>query len=70
MTGYVGPPKGLQHYDDLGHLMKKVIHEEGKITQHYGHTAHTEQNAITQTNGSGITLEGTTLYVRMTPYWI
>jgi len=67
VTGYVGSPKGLPHCDDVGHLMKKVIHSDGSITQHCVRTVHAEQNAITQAARRGISLEGSTLYVRMTP---
>ncbi len=34
VTGYVGSPKGLPHCDDVGHLFRKVIHEDGSVTQH------------------------------------
>ena len=67
VTGYVGSPKGLPHCDDVGHLMKKTIHEGGKVTQHCVRTVHAEQNAIAQAARRGISLEGSTLYVRMTP---
>ncbi len=67
VTGYVGSPKGLPHCDDVGHLLKKVIHEDGKITQHCVRTVHAEQNAITQAARRGVSLDGSTLYVRMTP---
>ena len=67
VTGYVGSPRGLKHCDEVGHLMKKVIHEDGSISQHCVRTVHAEQNAITQAARRGIALEGATLYVRMTP---
>lgn len=67
VTGYVGSPRGLAHCDDVGHLMKKVIHEDGSVTQHCVRTVHAEQNAITQAARRGIALEGSTLYCRMTP---
>jgi len=67
VTGYVGSPRGLPHCDDVGHLFKKVIHEDGSITQHCVRTVHAEQNAITQAAQRGIALEGSTLYCRMTP---
>jgi dCMP deaminase len=67
VTGYVGSPRGLEHCDDVGHLFKKVIHEDGSITQHCVRTVHAEQNAITQAARRGIALEGATLYCRMTP---
>ena len=67
VTCYVGSPRGLAHCDDVGHLFKKVIHEDGKVTQHCVRTVHAEQNAITQAARRGIALEGSTLYCRMTP---
>ena len=67
VTGYVGSPKGLAHCDEVGHLCKKVIHEDGHITQHCVRTVHAEQNAITQAARRGIALNGSTLYCRMTP---
>ena len=67
VTGYVGSPKGLPHCDDVGHLFRKTIHEDGSITQHCVRTVHAEQNAICQAARRGIALEGSTLYCRMTP---
>jgi dCMP deaminase len=67
VTGYVGSPKGLPHCDDVGHLMKKVIHEDGHVSQHCVRTIHAEQNAITQAARFGIALDGSTMYVKMTP---
>ena len=67
VTGYVGSPKGLEHCDDVGHMMKKMLHEDGSISQHCVRTVHAEQNAICQAARLGIALEGATLYCRMTP---
>lgn len=67
VTGYVGSPKGLPHCDDAGHQMKKVLHEEGHTTMHCVRTVHAEQNAICQAARLGISIEGATLYCRMTP---
>jgi dCMP deaminase len=67
VTGYVGSPRGLPHCDDVGHLMKSVIHEDGSVSRHCVRTVHAEQNAITQAARRGIALEGSTLYVKMTP---
>jgi dCMP deaminase len=66
-TGYVGSPAGLPHCDDVGHLMKKVIQENGAITEHCLRTVHAEQNAICQAAKRGISIEGATIYQRMTP---
>ena len=67
VTGYVGSPKGLPHCDDVGHLMKKVVHDDSVVTQHCVRTVHAEQNAICQAARRGIALDGGTLYCRMTP---
>lgn len=67
VTGYVGSPTGMPHCDEVGHQMKKTIHEDGSITNHCVRTVHAEQNAICQAAKLGISLNGATLYCRMTP---
>ena len=67
VTGFVGSPYGFPHCDDVGHQMKRLIHEDGRITEHCMRTIHAEQNAICQAARLGISLEGATLYTRMTP---
>ena len=67
VSGYVGSPVGLTHCDEVGHQMKKTIHEDGSITNHCVRTVHAEQNAICQAAKRGIALDGATLYCRMTP---
>jgi dCMP deaminase len=66
-TGYVGSPAGFPHCDDVGHQIKKLIHEDGKTTQHCVRTVHAEQNAVCQAAKRGISIEGATIYIRMTP---
>jgi len=66
-TGYVGSPPGLPHCDQVGHLLRKVIDEDGTIRQHCVRTIHAEQNAIAQAARYGIALEGTTMYCTMEP---
>jgi len=67
VTGYVGSPVGFPHCDDVGHQMKKVVHENNEITEHCVRTVHAEQNAICQAARRGIGIDGATLYCRMTP---
>ena len=67
VTGYVGAPRGLPHCDDVGHQFKKVQHEDGSVSQHCVRTVHAEQNAICQAAKSGISIDGATLYCKMTP---
>lgn len=66
-TGYVGSPPGLPHCDEVGHQMKKVVHEDGTESWHCTRTSHAEQNAIIQAAKLGIPLDGATLYAKMTP---
>jgi dCMP deaminase len=67
VTGYVGAPAGLPHCDEVGHQFKKTLHEDGKETTHCVRTVHAEQNAICQAAKRGISIDGATLYCRMTP---
>ena len=66
-VGYVGSPPGMPHCDEVGHLMKKVTHEDGTESSHCMRTIHAEQNAILQAAKLGVALEGSTLYCKMTP---
>ena len=47
--------------------MKRLTHEDGQITEHCMRTIHAEQNAICQAARRGISIEGATIYTRMTP---
>ena len=68
VTGYVGAPTGLPHCDEVGHWLNGVIHQEdGRKTEHCVRTVHAEQNAICQAAKRGISINGATLYCRMTP---
>lgn len=67
VTGYVGAPAGLPHCDEAGHQLKQMLHEDGSITTHCVRTVHAEQNAICQAAKRGISIDGATLYCRMTP---
>lgn len=67
VTGYVGSPKGLPHCDEVGHQFRRVVHEDGTVSEHCVRTVHAEQNAICQAAKLGISLDGATLYCRMTP---
>lgn len=66
-TGYVGSPAGLPHCGEVGHDMRKVFDEDGNVSQHCVRTLHAEQNAIIQAAKFGISLDGATLYCKMTP---
>ncbi len=67
-TGYAGSPKGMPHCDDVGHMLRKQYDQATeKITTHCVRTVHAEQNAITQAAKFGLSLDGATVYVTMTP---
>ena len=67
VTGYVGAPSGLPHCDEVGHLFRRTLEADGRVTTHCVRTVHAEQNAICQAARRGISLDGATLYCRMTP---
>lgn len=66
-TGYVGSPSGLSHCDEIGHLVRRVMDEEGNISQHCIRTNHAEENAILQAARYGPPIDGATIYSKMTP---
>ena len=45
VTGYVGSPSGLPHCDEVGHLFRKTIEADGRITTHCVRTVHAEPPA-------------------------
>jgi len=67
VTGYVGSPKGLPHCDDVGHQYQEVIHPDLTRRMHCVRTIHAEQNAICQAAKLGVSIDGATLYCKMTP---
>lgn len=67
VTGYVGSPKGLDHCDEVGHQLKKMLNDDGTISEHCVRTVHAEQNAICQAAKLGVSVDGATVYCRMTP---
>lgn len=66
-TGYVGSSPGQPHCDEAGHLIKKVLDDDGSIREHCVRTIHAEQNAICQAARHGINIQGATLYCKMEP---
>jgi len=66
-TGYVGSPPGQPHCDEVGHMMKTVVDEDGNKSQHCVRTLHAEENAILQCAKDGIKIEGATIYCKMVP---
>ncbi|EKD42922.1 MAG: dCMP deaminase [uncultured bacterium] len=67
VTGYVGAPRGIADCDEVGHQMKTMTHEDGHQSHHCVRGVHAEQNAIVQAARVGVSIEGATLYCKMTP---
>jgi len=67
VTGYVGSPAGFPHCDEVGHEIKKTVEGDGRVSEHCVRTVHAEQNAICQAAKLGISIDGATVYCRMTP---
>ena len=67
VTGYVGSPLGFDHCDEAGHDLKRVTDEKGMTSEHCMRTVHAEQNAICQAAKLGVSIDGATVYTRMTP---
>ena len=57
-TGYNGSLRGLEHCDEVGHLM-----DEG----HCVRTVHAEANAIVQAARNGVGINGAGIYVTASP---
>lgn len=66
-TGYAGAPPGQPHCDEVGHMMRTVIDENGNQSQHCVRTIHAEENAILQCAKDGVKIEGATIYIKMSP---
>jgi dCMP deaminase len=67
VTGYAGAMPGFADCDDVGHLIEKIVHEDGTISEHCHRTLHAEQNCIIQAAKLGISIDNSTAYVSMTP---
>ena len=59
-TGYNGSIRGLEHCDDVGHMMED---------NHCIATVHAEANAIIQAAKNGVRIDGAELYTTASPCW-
>lgn len=67
-TGYVGAPHGLQHCDEVGHLIHKSTHlssDGATLHDHCIRSTHAEMNTII--HAARPILSGGTLYCKMEP---
>ena len=47
--------------------MKKVVEEDGSMHEHCMRTIHAEQNALCQAAKRGVSVDGATIYCKLTP---
>lgn len=66
-TGYAGSPIGQPHCDDVGHEMQKAVDDDGRMSEHCVRTLHAEVNAIAYAAKFGVSIDGSTLYIKFTP---
>lgn len=59
-TGYNGSISGMPHCDEVGHVI-----ESG----HCIATVHAEANALIQAAKNGVSIDGATMYVTVSPCW-
>lgn len=59
-TGYNGSIAGLEHCDEVGHMMED---------NHCVRTIHAEANAVIQAARNGVRIEGASIYVTASPCW-
>ena len=66
-TGYAGSPVGIIHCNEAGHEMHTVTHANGHTSEHCIRTVHAEQNALITAAKHGVSIDGSTVYCKMTP---
>lgn len=59
-TGYNGSVRGMQHCDEVGHMMED---------NHCVRTVHAEANAIIQAAKNGTAIDNATIYTTASPCW-
>ncbi len=59
-TGYNGSIRGIEHCDEIGHLMEN---------DHCVATVHAEANAIIQAAKNGVKIDGSEIYITASPCW-
>lgn len=65
-TGYNGSPQGVKHCDTRGCLRRKMEIPSGE-RQELCFGTHAEQNAIIQAAKMGISIDGASIYITITP---
>ncbi len=69
-TGYNGPPRGVQHCEELGGCLREKLNVPSGERHEICRASHAEQNAIIQAARKGIAIEGSDIYVTNQPCFI
>ena len=69
-TGFVDAPEWSKKCDEVGHQMWTVIKDTWEATQHCMRNSCAELNAIAHAARQWISLEGATIYTKMTPCYV
>lgn len=69
-TGYVDAPLGSPKCDHTGHQIRTITKDNGETTQHCMRNCCAELNAVANATRQGVSLEGATLYTKMTPCYV
>lgn len=69
-TGFVDAPRGSKKCDEVWHQIREVTKDTHETTKHCMRNCCAELNAIANASRQGISLEGATLYTKMTPCYV
>jgi dCMP deaminase len=66
-TGYNGAPKGVPHCEEKGGCLRQQMNIPSGERHELCRALHAEQNAIIQAATSGLSIEGSTIYITHQP---
>jgi len=66
-TGYNGSPAGMPHCTEVGCLVYTSTNPDGRTEENCFRTIHAEINAIAQAAKSGVSIQGSDIYITHSP---
>ena len=66
-TGYNGSPSGLPHCTEVGCLITVSTAPDGEVEENCFRTIHAEMNAIAQAAKTGVSIQGSDIYITHSP---
>jgi dCMP deaminase len=66
-TGYNGSPAGMPHCNEVGCLVYTSTNPNGQTEENCFRTIHAEINAIAQAARSGVSIQGSDIYITHSP---